>query len=155
MIWQTVALLTLLPAAGRLPAYARLVAGLVGDDRVPASRKALLVAAIGYAVSPLDVIPDRIPVLGILDDVVVAALGMDAFLAGVPDDVLDERLATAGLPRSTFDDDIRRVRRLVPPPIRRIVHRIPAALALGARVVHDAGPGLRRRTTISQEGSPA
>ncbi len=155
MIWQTVALLTLLPLADRLPAHARVILGLLADSRVPASRKVLLAGAVGYAVSPLDVVPDRIPVLGILDDVVVAALAMDTFLAGVPDEVLAERLSAAGLTRAVFDGDMRRVRRLVPGPVRRIVHRIPAALELGTRVVRDVGLGRRERSVISKEGSPA
>jgi uncharacterized membrane protein YkvA (DUF1232 family) len=155
MIARTIALLALLPLADRLPAHARVIAGLLADPRVPASRKALLAGALAYAVSPLDLVPDRLPVLGILDDLVVAALALDTFLAGVPHEVLDERLAAVGLPRAAFDEDVRRVRRLVPRPVRRIVHRLPAALELGARAAREAGLGSRVRGMLSKEGSPA
>jgi uncharacterized membrane protein YkvA (DUF1232 family) len=80
LIWRTIALLALLPLAGRLPVHARIMAGLIRDPRVPASRKALLAAALGYAAWPRDIIPNRFPVVGVMDDVVVAALAFDAFL---------------------------------------------------------------------------
>lgn len=155
MIGRTITLLALLPLAARLPAHARIIGGLLGDPRVPAARKAVLAWALGYAVAPVDVVPDRIPVIGMLDDLVVAALAVDTFLAGVPDDVLDERLAAVGLPRAAFDEDVLRVRRLVPRPIRRIVHRIPAALRLGGRLTREAGLGARVRDIFDMEGSPA
>ena len=155
MIGRTIALLALLPLAGRLPVHARIVAGLLRDPRVPASRKALLAAALGYAVSPVDLIPDRFPLLGLLDDLVVAALAVDTFLAGVPEEALEEQLGAAGLPRAAFDEDALRVRRLAPRPLRNIVNRLPAALELGAGVVRDAGLGPRVRGLLDKEGSPA
>ena len=46
---------------------------LLGDPRVPASTKVLLLPAIAYLAFPLDLIPDFIPVIGYLDDAVVLA----------------------------------------------------------------------------------
>jgi len=46
------------------------------DPRVPWYAKALAVAVAGYALSPIDLIPDFIPILGYLDDVVLLPLGM-------------------------------------------------------------------------------
>jgi uncharacterized membrane protein YkvA (DUF1232 family) len=155
LIGRTIALLALLPLADRLPAHARILVGLLGDPRVPAARKAMLVGAVGYAVSPLDLVPDRIPLIGIFDDVIVAALAVDAFLAGVPDEAIDDQLAGAGLARAAFDEDVRRLRHLVPRPVRRVVHRIPAAIELVARVAREAELGPRVRGLLSKEGSPA
>ncbi len=155
LIGRTITLLALLPLAARLPVHARILVGLLGDPRVPASRKALLAGALGYVISPIDLIPDRFPIIGVLDDLVVAALAMDAFLAGVPDEVLDAQLAAVGLPRTAFDEDVLRVRRLVPRPLRRIIHRIPAVLQLGARLVREADLGTRVRGLLDKEGSPA
>ena len=155
MIGRTITLLALLPIAARLPLHARIMAGLLGDPRVPTSRKALLAAAVGYALSPVDVIPDRLPLLGVLDDMVVAALAVDAFLAGVPAAVLEEQLAAVGIERAAFDEDVVRIRRLVPRPIRRVVYRIPTALQLGARAARRAELGTRVRGLFDKEGSPA
>jgi len=155
MIGRTITLLALLPIAARFPVHARIVAGLLGDPRVPAWRKALLAAAAGYVVAPVDFIPDRFPLLGVLDDLVVVALAVDAFLAGVPDVAIDEQLEAVGLERAAFDEDVRRVRRLVPRPIRRLVYQLPTVLQLGARAARDAELGTRIRGLFDKEGSPA
>jgi uncharacterized membrane protein YkvA (DUF1232 family) len=155
MIGRTIALLALLPIADRLPLHVRIVAGLLGDARVPASRKALLAAAAGYAVVPIDLVPDRFPLLGVLDDLVVAVLAMDAFLAAVPDAALSQQLEAVGLERAVFEEDVRRVRRLVPRPIRSLVHLIPTALQLGADAAREAELGTRVRGLFDKEGSPA
>ena len=84
-----------LPLASRAPIYGRLFWELILDDRTPAGRKALLAGALGYLVLGRDIIPDDIPILGGLDDLVVVVLAVDLFLDGVPTDVLDEKLDAA------------------------------------------------------------
>jgi uncharacterized membrane protein YkvA (DUF1232 family) len=155
MIGRTITLLALLPIAARLPLHARIVTGLMGDPRVPARRKALLALAAAYVVAPIDLVPERFPLLGVLDDVIVASLAVDAFLAGVPDAALQEQLDAVGLDRSAFDEDALRIRRLAPRPIRRLVHHIPTALQLGARWAREAELGTRIRGLLDKEGSPA
>jgi uncharacterized membrane protein YkvA (DUF1232 family) len=46
-----------------------------GDPRVPWHAKALAMAVAAYALSPIDLIPDFIPVLGYLDDLIIAPWG--------------------------------------------------------------------------------
>lgn len=57
-----------------LPNMVLLLARLVKDRRVPTAEKALLVAAIIYVISPLDLIPDVFPFIGQVDDLYVVAL---------------------------------------------------------------------------------
>jgi uncharacterized membrane protein YkvA (DUF1232 family) len=57
-----------------LPNMVVLMGRLVKDRRVPTAEKALLVAAIIYVISPLDLIPDVFPFIGQIDDLYVVAL---------------------------------------------------------------------------------
>jgi uncharacterized membrane protein YkvA (DUF1232 family) len=57
-----------------LPNLLVLFKGLTGDPRVPRRAKALLIVGAVWFASPIDLIPEFIPVLGPLDDAVVAAL---------------------------------------------------------------------------------
>jgi uncharacterized membrane protein YkvA (DUF1232 family) len=49
---------------------------LIGDDKVPRRRKLVLLALVVYLSVPIDLVPDFIPVVGQLDDVLVAALAL-------------------------------------------------------------------------------
>ena len=60
------------------------------DRRVPWPVKILAAAVAAYALSPIDLIPDFIPVLGYLDDLVIVPLGILAVIKLVPADVLAE-----------------------------------------------------------------
>lgn len=59
------------------------------DPRVPWYAKVLAAAVVAYAFSPVDLIPDFIPVLGYLDDLVLVPLGITLALRMIPEDVLD------------------------------------------------------------------
>ncbi len=65
---------TVIAAAKVLPDLARLLKGLARDPRVPRGSKWLLGFAVLWVVSPIDLIPEFIPVAGPLDDIVVVAL---------------------------------------------------------------------------------
>ena len=59
---------------------------LIGDPRVPRRRKLALLALVVYLSIPLDLVPDFIPVVGQLDDVIIAALALRYVLrSGGPD----------------------------------------------------------------------
>jgi uncharacterized membrane protein YkvA (DUF1232 family) len=55
---------------------------LLGDPRVDWWRKALLLVVLAYLVSPIDLVPDFIPVAGQLDDVIVVVIGLRVLLRG-------------------------------------------------------------------------
>ena len=60
------------------------------DARVPWYAKALAAALVAYALSPIDLIPDFIPVLGFLDELVLIPLGVLAVRAMIPPHVMQE-----------------------------------------------------------------
>lgn len=61
-----------------------------GDPRVPWYARVLAVCVVGYALSPIDLIPDLIPVLGYLDDLILIPLGLALAIRLIPDEVLEE-----------------------------------------------------------------
>ena len=73
-----------------LPNLVRLFHALVRDSRVPRSSKVLLGFAMAWFVWPIDLVPEFIPVLGPLDDVVVAALVLHHVLRKAGPDVIAE-----------------------------------------------------------------
>lgn len=60
------------------------------DPRVPLPAKIAAAAVAAYALSPIDLIPDFIPVLGYLDDVILVPLGIVLAVSLIPPDVLDD-----------------------------------------------------------------
>jgi len=65
------------------------------DPRVPWYAKAVALAVAAYALSPIDLIPDFIPVIGYLDDLILVPLGILLAVRLIPADVLAEHRATA------------------------------------------------------------
>jgi uncharacterized membrane protein YkvA (DUF1232 family) len=63
-----------------LPDIARLIARLVADPQLPRAAKIALTAAAVYLISPIDLLPDFIPFLGYLDDLVLGAIVLDGIL---------------------------------------------------------------------------
>ncbi|HYL41193.1 MAG TPA: YkvA family protein [Candidatus Binatus sp.] len=152
---RLLAVLAFLPIASRAPLYARLLWALLADHRTPASHKAMLAGAVGYVALGRDLVPDDIPILGSLDDLVVVALALDVFFSGIDDATLDEKLAQVGIPRSAYEEDVARVRRLLPGPIRRVIRRLPGALGLAAQAIRQRPIGPRLRAFVTREGSIA
>ncbi len=148
-------LLAFLPVASRIPTYARLVTALVLDERMPANRKALLAGAAGYLVIGRDLIPDSLPIIGGVDDLVVVVLAVDLFLEGAPDDLLEEKLDELGIDRAAFDRDIAQIRRLTPGPVRRTIRRVPDLIGGAGDVIKQLGLGPRMRAWISREDRSA
>ena len=60
------------------------------DPRTPWYAKALAIAVAAYALSPIDLIPDFIPVLGYLDDVLLVPLGILLVVWLIPPDIMAE-----------------------------------------------------------------
>jgi uncharacterized membrane protein YkvA (DUF1232 family) len=137
-----------------VPDYARLIGALVIDERMPADRKVMLGAAAGYIVIGRDIIPDSVPIIGGLDDLIVVVLAVDLFLDGVPPELLQEKLADLAIDRASFDRDIAQIRRLTPGPVRRTIRRIPALVTSAGRAIDRSGIVPRTRAWITKEDQP-
>ncbi len=72
----------------QLPAYIRLLGGLISDRRVSSTDKLLVAGAIAYIVMPLDIIPDFIPFLGEVDDVFILVLALQRLVSNAGRSVL-------------------------------------------------------------------
>jgi len=71
------------------------------DPRVPWYCKALAVAVASYALWPIDLIPDFIPVLGYLDDLIVVPLGIALVVRLMPPEVIEEYRIRAAASKRT------------------------------------------------------
>ncbi|MFL6799417.1 MAG: YkvA family protein [Xanthobacteraceae bacterium] len=69
------------------------------DRRVPWYAKALALLVAGYALSPIDLVPDFIPVLGYLDDLVIVPLGILAVVKLIPPEIMAEHRDLAAATR--------------------------------------------------------
>ena len=65
------------------------------DPRIPWYAKALSAAVAAYALSPIDLIPDFIPILGYLDDLLIVPFGIWAAVALIPDQIMTDLRAKA------------------------------------------------------------
>jgi uncharacterized membrane protein YkvA (DUF1232 family) len=84
--WRTVRFLI------HLPRLIRLYWRLLWDARVPAWLKVMLLGAVAYVVFPFDLIPDVVPVLGEIDDLVVLIVAARWFLEWCPPTVVAEHV---------------------------------------------------------------
>lgn len=112
----------------QLPTYARLVWGLARDARTPIGLKLLLGAALTYVVTPVDLIPDVIPILGTADDLTVLLLVLDLFISNAPTAVRDEHLARARKGEAQLDVDLAQLRSLMGVNFDRIRDALPQTL---------------------------
>jgi uncharacterized membrane protein YkvA (DUF1232 family) len=65
------------------------------DPRVPWYAKALAIAVAGYALSPIDLIPDFIPIIGYLDELIILPLGIWLVISLIPHEIMAEHRARA------------------------------------------------------------
>ncbi|MEO7771119.1 MAG: YkvA family protein [Gemmatimonadaceae bacterium] len=72
----------------QLPAYLRLLGGLLTDRRVASMDKLMVAGAIAYIVMPIDLIPDFIPFLGEVDDVFILVLALQRLISNTGKNVL-------------------------------------------------------------------
>lgn len=112
----------------KLPTYTRVVWGMLRDRRTPLYLKLLLGAALVYVATPLDLIPDAVPLLGQADDLTVVLLVLDLFMANAPDEVRADAWRRARSGVAQLDEDLARLRHLLGPRYDQIRDLLPHLL---------------------------
>ena len=112
----------------KLPTYARLIWGLARDSRTPLHLKLLLGAGIAYLVTPIDLIPDALPIIGQADDLTVLLLVLDLFIANAPEDVRREHMERARNGTARLDRDLDRLREVLGDRYDHIRDNLPELL---------------------------
>jgi uncharacterized membrane protein YkvA (DUF1232 family) len=106
-----------------LPRRGKLAYCLLRDERVPAAPKAVLLAALGVIVSPLD-FPAWIPVLGELDMLALGILAIDTFIEACPVEIRREHEDLLKSRQSIWDRDVRDTVAIARHGVRRLFDRI-------------------------------
>lgn len=76
--------------AFKLKRQARLLQLIYNDPRTPLQAKILIWLTLGYLFSPIDLIPDFIPVLGIIDDIILVPLMITLIFKMIPKTVVED-----------------------------------------------------------------
>jgi uncharacterized membrane protein YkvA (DUF1232 family) len=79
-----------------LPDFFILICRIAVDKRVPTKRKLMLGGIIAYVMMPLDIIPDFIPILGSVDDLVLVVMGLNMLLNEIDQKVLEDNWSGQG-----------------------------------------------------------
>lgn len=73
-----------------LPDLFFLTLRLTLDKRVDSTLKIIASALVAYVIMPIDLIPDFIPIIGYLDDLVIVSLGLNKILKDIPSEIIEE-----------------------------------------------------------------
>lgn len=104
-----------------IPNFLKLLYRLFKDSRVPTTEKALLIGAIVYVISPLDLIPDVIPFVGEVDDLYLVSLTLLRLFNRAPDEAIYEHWDGGGdLPR-ILNGIVRAAQWILPKRVARII----------------------------------
>jgi uncharacterized membrane protein YkvA (DUF1232 family) len=79
-----------------LPDLFILICRLATDNRIPIKKKMLVGAIISYVILPIDIIPDFIPIIGYVDDLVLIVLGLNMILNDVDRKILVDNWSGQG-----------------------------------------------------------
>ncbi len=107
-----------------MPNIVKLIGRLLRDPRVPRRAKITLGLAAAYVASPIDFIPEVIPVIGWADDVLVLMFAIDSLIERAGDDVVEELWDGPGDLLALVRDVTGLARNLVPKRLSNIIDRL-------------------------------
>jgi len=123
-------------AAGTLlrqaPAVLRLFGRLMTDVRVSIVDKALVGAVIAYVISPWDLIPDFLSVIGVVDDLFLIGVALDRLLMRAPAEAVEEHWEGSPEGLESLTAELTAIGEALPSAIRSILHGRVADGAWGA-----------------------
>lgn len=96
---------------------------MLGDSRVSRPDKLVLAAAAAYVLAPIDLIPDAIPIVGRLDDLVFLALAIDRLVKHAGSELLYEHWDGPAEGLEALCGSVEDLARLLPAPIQRRLMR--------------------------------
>jgi len=102
----------LTPLVKRAPRYARLIKVLSADAHLSAVQKTGLRAALGYLKMPIDLIPDNIPVLGRVDDMLAGFLAVNSVIRTLEPEKVEQVLRECDLTPQIIDKDQETLRKI-------------------------------------------
>lgn len=107
-----------------MPNLVKLVGRLVKDPRVPRRAKITLGLAAAYVMSPVDLIPEVIPVVGWADDVVLMMFALDSLIERAGSDIVEEHWDGPGDLLSLVRDVVSLSRSVIPKRLSQIIERL-------------------------------
>jgi uncharacterized membrane protein YkvA (DUF1232 family) len=107
-----------------MPNIVKLIGRLLKDPRVPRRAKITLGLAAAYVASPIDLIPEVIPVVGWADDVLIVMFAIDALIDRAGEEVLRDHWDGPGDLLSLVRDVVGLSRNLVPKRLSNIIDRL-------------------------------
>lgn len=107
-----------------MPNIVKLVSRLLRDPRVPRRAKITLGLAAAYVASPIDLIPEAIPVIGWADDVVIIMFAIDSLIERAGQEVVEEHWDGPGDLLALVRDVVSLSRNVVPKRLGQIIDRL-------------------------------
>jgi uncharacterized membrane protein YkvA (DUF1232 family) len=109
------------------------VRDLSEDDRIPLQNRIVLGGLVAYLLTPIDIIPDFIPILGWLDDAFVSLVILDYIFNSTDSDLILEHYPWSKASFEKMRVYVDRLSWLVPPRVKKILFRQAGQLALEKR----------------------
>ncbi len=106
-----------------IPNLVKLIGRLMTDPRVPRRSKIVLGAAAAYVVSPIDLIPEVIPVIGWADDVILLMMAIDSLISRTGPEIVQEHWDGPNDLLGLIEDVLSLARNIVPQRLRSLFDR--------------------------------
>lgn len=126
----------------RMPSYIKLIYKLYRDGEVPKSAKVTLSMALGYNISPIDLIPGFIPLIGQIDNIYFTLKLLRKAIKSCPHHVADRHLESSGITMDYIDKDIETSGQLMKEVGRQLLKTSGKAVKASTSAVYRLGKGI-------------